>query len=658
MNARSGLSNPERACVRPSPYSNHPILYRKMNLSFRQLMLVLACALAVPAAARAQTVPDSVLAVTKNSATLLRVNVDGKVGIGTSTPDRRLTVNGSVGADSVAVTSGIHFNDGSVQTTAAVSNSGTSSNTPNTLVKRDSIGGFAAGKVTLDSLSVTGRASVAGKLTVADSLTASSGVRFGDGTVQTTAASSASGTSLNTPGTLVQRDANGGFSAGKVVLDSVAVSGRSALGTTNVTGKLTVSDSITATSGVRFGDGTVQTTAAASATETSTNTPNTLVQRDASGNFAAGTVTLRALTISDNEANSGASTRLQIKSGSNLGDRFLVDSAGGMLAGGSLGIGIILKEGSGERMIWHPYRAAFRAGGVSGDQWNDANMGFYSAAFGQNVQAEGNWSFAAGHSSFTDQPYSVAMGFKAYADGQAAIAMGYQATANAQYAIALGRSVSVRGFSGAIVIGDGSTSDSLQATADNQFNLRAAGGIRLYTNSTKTAGVLMQAYPGSASTPWTGCSNVQWVISASNCAYLSNAGSWTNVSDVNRKHGFAAVRGEDVLARLRGMPVSTWTYNADGDEVRHMGPTAQDFHAAFGLNGTDDTHIATIDGDGVALAGVKALDARSLAQAQTIAEQGRTIAAQQQTIDAQGRELADLRARLERIEQMLAQPKP
>jgi len=37
-----------------------------------------------------------------------------------------------------------------------------------------------------------------------------------------------------------------------------------------------------------------------------------------------------------------------------------------------------------------------------------------------------------------------------------------------------------------------------------------------------------------------------------------------------------------------------------------MGPTAQDFSAAFGL-GEDAQHISTVDADGVALAGVQAL---------------------------------------------------
>jgi hypothetical protein len=247
------------------------------------------------------------------------------------------------------------------------------------------------------------------------------------------------------------------------------------------------------------------------------------------------------------------------------------------------------------------------------------------------------------------------MGFGTHANGQAAIALGYRATADANYSVAIGRAVSADGNEGAIVIGDGSTSDSLQATAANQFNLRAAGGIRLFTNSAKTAGVLIQAYPGSASTPWSGCSNVQWVISASNCAYLSNGGAWTNVSDVNRKRGFAAVHGEDVLTRLRGMAITTWTYNAEGDEVRHLGPTAQDFHAAFGLGGTDDTHIATVDADGVAMAGVQALITRTDALRAENEAQRAENAEQAARIQALEQENAQMRARLERVEALLGQ---
>jgi hypothetical protein len=326
---------------------------------------------------------------------------------------------------------------------------------------------------------------------------------------------------------------------------------------------------------------------------------------------------------------------LRLQSGSPSADRVRVDSGGGFVAMGSLGIGLIPQSGAGERMMWHPYRSAFRAGSVSStgsNLWDDGNIGFYSTAFGLNAAAQDIYAFAVG-------------GW-VNADGDAAIAMGHRSTADANYAIAIGRAASVDGHAGAIVLTDGSTADSLLATADNQFNLRAAGGIRLFTNSTATSGVLIQAAASNA--PWSGCSSVNYIISASNCAYLSGAGAWTNVSDVNRKHGFAAVAGEDVLTRLRGMPITTWTYNAEGNEVRHLGPTAQDFHAAFGLSGSDDTHITTVDADGVALAAAQALDARTREQAETIADQ-------QRTIDAQGREIAELRARLERIEALLGQ---
>ena len=50
--------------------------------------------------------------------------------------------------------------------------------------------------------------------------------------------------------------------------------------------------------------------------------------------------------------------------------------------------------------------------------------------------------------------------------------------------------------------------------------------------------------------------------------------------------------------------MTEWSFK--GDPGRHIGPTAQDFKAAFGL-GADDTHIASLDVASVALVGVKQL---------------------------------------------------
>jgi hypothetical protein len=79
-----------------------------------------------------------------------------------------------------------------------------------------------------------------------------------------------------------------------------------------------------------------------------------------------------------------------------------------------------------------------------------------------------------------------------------------------------------------------------------------------------------------------------------------------SVSDRNLKDNFGAVDGMDVLTRLAGIPVLTWNYKSDSPDVRHMGPMAQDFYAAFGLGDTDKG-IYTVDAQGVAFAAIQAL---------------------------------------------------
>ena len=79
-------------------------------------------------------------------------------------------------------------------------------------------------------------------------------------------------------------------------------------------------------------------------------------------------------------------------------------------------------------------------------------------------------------------------------------------------------------------------------------------------------------------------------------------------SDRNLKMNFASVDATDMLARVRDLPISTWNYTSDDSSVRHIGPMAQDFAAAFGV-GTDDRHIHPIDGQGVAFAAIQGLAA-------------------------------------------------
>lgn len=105
------------------------------------------------------------------------------------------------------------------------------------------------------------------------------------------------------------------------------------------------------------------------------------------------------------------------------------------------------------------------------------------------------------------------------------------------------------------------------------------------------------------------------------------------ISDRNLKTDFAEIDPAQVLSRVVELPITTWRYRKDGAEVRHLGPMAQDFHAAFGLWDTDKM-IFPLDASGVSFAAIQALNARLVA-----AEADNEA----------------LRARLERLERALEQ---
>ena len=87
---------------------------------------------------------------------------------------------------------------------------------------------------------------------------------------------------------------------------------------------------------------------------------------------------------------------------------------------------------------------------------------------------------------------------------------------------------------------------------------------------------------------------------------LFTAGAINPTSDRGVKANFSTVNPRFILDRLATIPIQTWNYKTEDKAVRHIGPVAQDFRAAFNL-GRDDKTIATVDADGVALASIQAL---------------------------------------------------
>ncbi|MDW8206387.1 MAG: tail fiber domain-containing protein, partial [Chloroherpetonaceae bacterium] len=163
------------------------------------------------------------------------------------------------------------------------------------------------------------------------------------------------------------------------------------------------------------------------------------------------------------------------------------------------------------------------------------------------------------------------------ASGYAAtIPGGYENRASGPYSFAAGRFANAQ-HAGAFVWGD-STAGYITSTDSNQFSVRAAGGVRFFSNADMTTGVTLA--PGS--------------------------GAWASLSDRRLKENFQPVDLDALLHRILQVPVMTWNYRSQPASVRHIGPMAQDFHAAFGV-GEDPTRICSVDADGVALAGIQAL---------------------------------------------------
>jgi hypothetical protein len=109
---------------------------------------------------------------------------------------------------------------------------------------------------------------------------------------------------------------------------------------------------------------------------------------------------------------------------------------------------------------------------------------------------------------------------------------------------------------------------------------------------------------------------------------------WSGISDRNAKENFAPVDRQEVLASLVKIPIETWNLKSQDPSIRHIGPIAQDFYAAFEM-GESERYISTVDADGVALAAIQGLY-------QMVQEKDAQITAQQEQIQTLEKRLATL----------------
>lgn len=255
--------------------------------------------------------------------------------------------------------------------------------------------------------------------------------------------------------------------------------------------------------------------------------------------------------------------------GGGIANRVSADSA--VVAGGSVnsasGPGATVSGGDGNTASGADSMVGGGGGNLAGAQdsavlggnSNIANGPYASVAGGASNQAGNRFSFVAGGA------HNYAGGIASFAGGQHALAS----------------------FDGSFVWSDYSSGfDFIQGTnspgAKNEFLVRALGGFYFVTATDSSGGNLagVKLSPGS--------------------------GSWSSLSDRNFKTSLIGIDAHQVLDGVLALPISTWRYIAQ-DGVRHIGPMAQDFYAAFDV-GEDDRHITEVDASGVALAAIQGLN--------------------------------------------------
>lgn len=243
---------------------------------------------------------------------------------------------------------------------------------------------------------------------------------------------------------------------------------------------------------------------------------------------------------------------------------------------------------------------------IGGGQGNSTSLtpslSYATIGGGLNNTASGQWAtVGGGQSNVASNLYAtVGGGVQNTASGQVAtvgggdnnsasgssatVAGGSQNTAAGAFSFAAGFRAKVNaGHGGTFLFADSAAFVDFNSAAVNEFAVCSTGGARFVSAINLTTGA-----------PTAGVS------------LAAGGGSWSSISDRSAKANFASVDGRDVLERLASIPIESWNLKSQDASIRHIGPMAQDFYAAFAV-GEDDLHITTVDADGVALAAIQGL---------------------------------------------------
>ncbi len=241
---------------------------------------------------------------------------------------------------------------------------------------------------------------------------------------------------------------------------------------------------------------------------------------------------------------------------------------------------------------------------VGGGYQNAANASSSTVGGGYQNRATGDASTVSGGSGNEAGGYAstVGGGVQNTASGQYSVVPGGSSnTANANYNLVYGQNVdpTVTETHRVYFFGDGSGTGANANPSGFLVINRLNGDYPIHVGTNNTNG---------------------------NGAYLTTGGAWTNGSSRSFKERFVQYRPQEVLEKLRRLPVEGYYYK--GTEEYHITPMAEDFYAAFGTgvhaiietdsggnlvrrpNPDVDKYLSAADVAGVALLGIQALAER------------------------------------------------
>lgn len=324
-----------------------------------------------------------------------------------------------------------------------------------------------------------------------------------------------------------------------------------------------------------------------------------------------------------------------------------VDGADGTIAGGGFNLVDAAQAtiGGGEYNEASGSKATIGGGGrntasevyatVSGGDSNTASNTHATVAGGYGNTAEGsNAVVSGGDTNLASGSNSIVIGgFSNVAGGDTSVVLGGDNnSAKGDGSVVAGhRAKSYDAsddtilYNNTFLFADGSNFDFF-ATGDNQFRVRSTGGAQIVT-----------AIDGSGN-------------DAAGVEVASGGGSWSSLSDRNAKQNFSQINPREILQRVAQMPILKWNYKTQDASVKHIGPMAQDFYAAFNV-GENEKHITTIDADGVSLAAIQGLNEIVTEQSARLYENQAQLARQEKEIRELREINASLQARLTALEQ-------